>query len=129
MRLEYFIVAESVSIDQTTNRISFFNVLEQIQALTFPVPLPQFTAVAHWNAQAAELENDYQITFLVTPPGDPLVRFDQNFRMVRERHRTLATISGVRVERTGKMEIEVKLNGEHRASHTIDIVQKPNSED
>ena len=32
-RLEYFIVCESISTDQETNRVSLFNVLEDLQVL------------------------------------------------------------------------------------------------
>ena len=44
--LEYFLVAESVSVDQLTNRISLFNVVEQVAASKFPVTIPQIVAVA-----------------------------------------------------------------------------------
>ena len=122
-KLEYFIVAESVSIDQTTNCISIFHVLEQINIREFPTPLRQLTAIAHWNAEKVDIDRDFQVTIVVTPPGDEPKEFHQNFRIIRPRHRTIANLVGLPLTQPGTLTIEIRLNGEHKAYHTIDILK------
>ncbi len=120
-KLEYFLVCESVSVDQTTNTISVFHVLEQINSPQFPFVLLRLTAVAHWNAEEGDMDRDFQVGIVITSPDGQLKKFEQNFRMIRPRHRTIANLMGFPLTQAGTMTIEVTLNGEHRATHTIDV--------
>jgi len=120
-KLEYFVVAESVSVDQTTNRISVFHILEEIHAPKFPVVVPQLAAIVHWNAQDGDAERDFQVSVLITFPDGQHKEFNQNFRMIRPRLRTIANFMAIEIPGPGTMTIEIRLNGEYRASHTIDI--------
>jgi len=120
-KLEYFIVADSISVDQTTNRMSVFHVLEEVHAPLFPIVIPRLAAVAHWNAEEGDVDRDFQVRIIITSPDDQPKEFNQNFRMVRPRHRTIANFMGLPVQGPGVMTIEIRLNGEHKASHTIDI--------
>ena len=45
MKVTSFLCVESAVIDKTTNRLSLFHVLEQINAASFPVPCPKFSVV------------------------------------------------------------------------------------
>lgn len=45
-RLEYFLVAESCSLDQVTNHVSMFDIIEEVHAALFPVVIPRVAAVA-----------------------------------------------------------------------------------
>ena len=120
-KIEYFVVCESVSIDQTTNTMSVFHVLEQINSPHFPIVLPRLTAVAHWNACEGDNDRDFQVGIIVTLPDGEPKEFSQNFRMIRPRHRTIANFIGLPVNGPGTMTIEMRLNGEHQAFHTIDV--------
>ena len=67
--LEYFVVAESVSIDRDTNRVSLFNVVEEI--FTSVVPFP-FVAVSGWNLTADEQRgSELQAGVRITKPSAP----------------------------------------------------------
>ncbi len=59
-KLEYFLVAESVSVDQQTNRISFFNVVEQVNVPVFPFTIPQIVAVASWNTEEGDAKRTFR---------------------------------------------------------------------
>jgi len=120
-KLEYFVVAESVSVDQTRNTMSVFHILEQIQAPGFPIVIPMLAAVAHWNAEDDDMECDSQASVLITFPDGQHKEFNQNFRMTRPRLRTIANFIGLQISQPGTLTIEVRLNGVHKASHTIDI--------
>lgn len=119
--LEYFVVAESVSVDQATNRISLFHVLEEIHSAGFPVVIPRVAVVAHWNAREGDLNTDFQMGVCITLAEDPAKDFNLNFRMVRPRQRTIANFVALEVTKPGTMTIELKLNGKHKAFHIVDV--------
>ncbi len=120
-KLEYFVIAESVSVDQSTNRISFFNVLEEVHTPKFPVLIPQLVVVAAWNAEEGDLGSDFQSTIIFPLPDGKSKEFSQHFQMTRPRHRTIANLVGLSFENPGIVKFKIQLNGKHAASHTIDI--------
>ena len=122
-KLEYFVVAQSVSVDQTTNTMSVFHILEEIQAPNFPVVIPQLTAVAHWNAEDGDADHDFQVSVLITFPDGQHKEFNQNFSMIRPRLRTIANFVGLEIPGPGTVTVEIRLNGNHKASHTIDTLK------
>ncbi len=122
-RLEYFLVAESVSVDQVTNRVSIFNVVEQVRITTFPCTLPNLVAVAMWEAEEGDADRDFQAGIVFSlPDGEKLPEFCQNFRIAARRHRTMAYIQGLPVKKTGTIRVNLSLNGDYIASHTIHII-------
>jgi hypothetical protein len=120
-KLEYFVVAESVSVDQTRNTMSVFHILEEIQAPGFPIVIPMLAAVVHWNAEAGDVDRDFQVGIIITFPDGQHKEFNQNFQMIRPRLRTIANFIAIEIPGPGTMTVEIKLNGDHKASHTIDI--------
>lgn len=122
-KLEYFLVAESVSVDQSTNRISFFNVVEQVNAKKFPSNILQIIAVAAWNAEEGDNEEDFQVAVRVTSPGGEPKDFRHSIAMRGKRSRVLLTFQGIVLNGAGTLLLELSLNGEHQATHSIDVVQ------
>ncbi len=120
-KLEYFLVAESVSVDQTTNRISIFHILEEIHVAKFPFALPLLAAVAQWNAEDGDVDRDFQVGLVIKPPDGQPKEFSQNFRMIHPRLRTIMNLVGLPLTQPGTMTVEIKLNGDHKAYHTTDI--------
>src|ERR1019366_5438378 len=120
--LEYFIVAESLAIDAQTNRVSIFNVLEDVQTPFFPVNIQNVTAIAVWNADPGDEHQDFQAVFLVSTPGaEAPLQFAVNFRIPQARARTLIQIQGLPVIGPGHLRFEVQLNGQYQAFHTATI--------
>lgn len=121
-QLEYFLVAESYAIDQFTNRISIFNVVEEVRGPQFPYRL-NFAAISAWNAQEGDEGQDFQATLLVWVTGAPQpVEVRANFQMTNPRHRILQAIQGVEAHEAGEMTVEIQLNGVHAATHRISIL-------
>ena len=120
--LEYFVVAESVSIDQDTNRVSLFNVLETIES-DLPHQIAQFTAVAVWLSQQVEEGRDCQAMLKVRVPGEDKDReFPVNFTVISLRNRTIIQVEGLTVPQHGDVKFSLFLNGVYAASHTISVV-------
>ncbi|MCH7700254.1 MAG: hypothetical protein IID37_01085 [Planctomycetes bacterium] len=126
VRLEFFVVAESFSIDQLTNRVSIFNILETIQAPAFPLVLPQLMAVSLWEDDERDTERQYQVDIRITLGDTELEHIQQNLKFPRPRLRTIAQILNLKIPGSGRMKIELKLNGEHKAWHYVDVNQAPN---
>ncbi len=124
-RLEYFLVAESLSVDAATNRVSIFNVLEEVPVPIvpgFPVPLPSMVAIACWVAEPGDETRDFQASFAAHVPGEPEPRrFEVNFRMLQRRARTVLTLQWLPLTAPGEMLLEVSLNGRAVAHHSISI--------
>lgn len=121
-QLEYFLVSESHSVDQHTNRVSIFNVLEEIRPeRQFPIVI-SFVAISGWNIEQGDENVDYQATLRVIVPNreDPH-EFQTNFQMTNPRHRIFQTMQGLPIEGDGTMVFEILINGQHRASHSVTI--------
>lgn len=122
--LEFFVVSSSVSIDQQTNRVSVFEIIEEVQARALPAILPQMVAVALFMMDDDEIGRDFQITVRIHPPSGaspPDARM--NFTAGSARHRITLRLQGLAFGEIGPWRVELLLNGDHSASHTIQVSQ------
>jgi len=119
-RLEFFIVSESMSIDQFTNRLSLFNILEEVESPNFPFQL-SIIAVSLWMKEPGDDERDFQCILRVSMPNVPPREFTVNFRFISRRHRVIQNIQAIQLNEPGVLRFEVLLNGQHAASHEIDV--------
>lgn len=119
--LEYFVVARSVSIDQLTNQVSVFNIIDEIR-VALPGTLGGVVAVASWNAEEDDKGNDYQITVRVQGVGaQPKEPLRLNVSSEGRRCRTIMHIQGIQVDKPGRIVLTLLINEEHKATHTIDV--------
>jgi hypothetical protein len=123
--LEYFLVAESVSVDQTTNQVSIFNIIEDLRVPALPGALAQVAAVCAWNVPANEIGQDFQATFRVVAPGVESLNHAMNFTATQSRQRMIVRMIGVPIAAPGQLQFEVLLNGQHQASHTVNVTLEP----
>jgi hypothetical protein len=123
-RLEFFVVSESVSVDQQTNRLSLFNVIEQVASTNFPSALPSAVAVSMWIAEDGDDVRDFQCTLRITLPNGNPYEFASNFKFRARRHRVIQRVEGFPLNEPGVLRFEVLLNGERAASHEVDVSQK-----
>ena len=123
-QLEYFVICGDVSVDQATNRISLFNIVEEIVLPKFPGVTIPLVAVSSWNREPSNGDTDYQVILRVCTPNDEK-DFPMNFKMPKKRHRTFQYISGIPVIQAGELKFNLLLNGQHTASHTITVDKIP----
>jgi hypothetical protein len=121
--MEFFIVSEEVSVDQQTNRLSLFNVMEQISVPDFPTMLRSGAAVSLWVAEPGDDELDFQCTLRITTPGSDHRDFPSNFAFRSRRHRVIHRLQGVRINEAGLLKFEVLLNGQYKARHEVDVIK------
>ncbi len=121
--LEFFVVAESFSIDRQSNRLSIFNIVETLTAEEFPVVLPSMVVVTCLNLTDDELGEDFQVLLNVCSGGDsPLGGpFPTNFKAQSRRHRVIQSFQGVPFSKPGDIRFEQTLNGDHLATHLLEV--------
>ena len=128
-KLEYFLLCESVSIDQDTNRISLFNVLEDFQIATAATNgktpgyfLGQFVAVALFNREPDDGDKDFEACLRFNLPNDQHSEHKIAFRMERNRQRLLMRFVGMPpVGTDGVLRFQLLLDGTQCASHTVHL--------
>ena len=120
LELEYFVVAASVSIDQWTNRVSIFNVIDEVRT-ELPRQLTPVLAIASWNAEEDDTGNDYQVAVRTQGPGIDIEPIRLNIRSDGRRSRTIMQVQGIRIEEPGRIVFELPLNNKHKATHTVDV--------
>ncbi len=121
--MEFFLVSEDISVDQQTNRLSLFNVIEQLTISNFPFPLPFAASVSLWVAEDGDEGQDFQCILRILLPDGKKHDFPTNFNFKTRRHRVIQRIQGVPISKPGLLRFEVLLNGKHQASHEIDILE------
>ncbi len=133
-KLEYFLICESMSTDQETNRVSLFNVLEDLTVLGSEDAAQQqsyvtssLMAVSCWNREPGDEDRDFQAALLIHAPGEKVTPFRMNFKMERPRQRLVFRFQGMPKLRPGELVFELQLDGEHIASHTVNVFSSPNA--
>jgi hypothetical protein len=123
MQLEFFVVAESVSIDQTTNEVSLLGVLEDVVAEAFPIIVPKCAAISLWRVEPGDENQDWQALIRLASPGQGSQDFPTNFRPQANarRHRIVQRIYGVPLGEEGDLRFELLLNGHHIADHFVTV--------
>src|SRR5438067_2048409 len=120
--LEYFLVVESVSIDQATNRVSLFHVLEELGAKAFPAFVPQMVAVSSWNVPQEEWAQAIPVSLRVFAPGALEPTHEHSLTLEpgdTARRRSLFGILGFLFDQPGDWRFELLLNGTPCAHHLI----------
>jgi hypothetical protein len=121
-QLEYFVAAHGALVDQGTNLVTLYNVLEDVTPRRYPFTM-DLTAVAGWRTAPDERHTDYQAIVRLHAPGNGAPRdFPANLSTQgRPKFRLIMRIVQVNVTAPGTLSIELLLNGVHQAFHTIDV--------
>lgn len=122
-RLEYFVISESVSVDQQTNTTSIFHILEELRFPRFPTGLQQCVATSLWLPQPGDENQDFQAIIRIRLPTGDHHDFPSNFRLGRTRHRLVVMIRGIPIPGAGDLTFELLLNGQHQAQHVVTVLQ------
>ena len=121
-KLEYFLVSESVSVDQGTNRVSLFNILEEVTANKFPVDIPQVVVTSAWNREIGDEDIDYQVKVRISLPGEEEPKdFPMNVKIESKRCRIFHGFEHLRIRQPGELKFKVFINDKYTASHTVSI--------
>ena len=119
-KLEYFLVSESVSVDQQTNRASLFNILDEVRENQFPTIIPQVVVTSAWNYESGDENIDYQVKVRMSLPDEEKSKdIPVNVKIEKSRHRLFLQLVNLQIKQPGELKFEVFINDEYTASHTV----------
>lgn len=119
-RLEYFLIAESVSVDQHTNRVSLFHVLDLVELPSFPDIVPQLVVVSVWDTPHDERQSPVALDLWIHPPSGPPIKYDMTLEASDSpRRRAFMILQYFEFTLPGDWRFEIKLNDQHKAEHVI----------
>ena len=122
--LDYFIVAQIVTIDRVTNAVSAINVFEEVRTPDFPVLVPSVSALAVWRREEQDGNaEEFQCQLRVTSPGQEPAIVRSSFTLQQSRHRILQTVQFIPVTQVGEIIFELLLNDEVKASYRVPVTQ------
>ena len=131
-KLEFFAVSESVSVDQSTNKVSLFEILESlpIDTASSVTVIPKCVAASLWRMEAGDENKDFQVMLRLFQPGEEVGEdFATNLTATSARHRVFTTLIGVPLHGPGEFRFEILLNGVHAAEHVVTLeVEESNEE-
>ena len=124
-KLEYFLVSESVSVDQQTNRASLFNILDEVRENKFPTVIPQAVVTSAWDYEVGDENIDYQVKVRVYLLGEEDLKvFPMNVKIEpNNRHRLFMQLLNLQIKQPGELKFEIFLNDKYTASHTV-LIEK-----
>jgi len=117
--LEYFVISESAAVDQQTNRMSIFNVLESVKSPVFPVILPGAVATVSWLRGEGDAGQDFMATLRLPWVPEAQRDLNQAFTFGEANHRNIFYLRGLPIPDPGTFRFELLLNNEHVAYHTV----------
>lgn len=118
-QLEYFVVAESVSIDSNRNSVSVFHILSKLAV----EPIPVLSAVAGWIFTQEEIDakKEYQVRLVFAPPGDEPKIFRVNLNANVRFQNIHLRLEYVPISRVGDFTITLFVDDDKKATHLIEI--------
>ena len=132
-KLEYFLLCESVAVDQETNRISLFNVLEDFQVTPTiqqdgePPQGPHYIisqciAVALFNREPDDQGREFTASLRLSSMDVAKPVPELKFKMERNRQRIIMRFVGMPpIGKDGVLRFELLLDGQPCASHTVHL--------
>lgn len=120
-RLEFFVVSRSVSMDQSTNQASIFEILEEVHPSSFPSIIQSCVATSLWLKEPDDEGKDFQMILRITTPDEKVFELASDFRLTARRHRVTQRVEGLPVLKEGEFRFEAILNSKYVAKHIIDV--------
>src|SRR5690348_4396160 len=113
MKFDFFFCAEGASIDQTTNNLSVFNLIEEVNAPNFPVLIQNLCLVFMARRKKGEAAKQTIIIRLAfkgqnTPPFDNPFPVDFN---TFYRTRGVLRMQGMTIQQPSDLVVSILVNG------------------
>jgi len=124
MRLEYFLVADSIVIDQITNRVSILQIVDNVTVASFPCILPGFSTVAGFAVPAESLGKLKRVSLRVSGGALPQSHeLATSFTSNGTHHRLVHRLDHIALECGGDLDLDIMIDGVHLGRRTISVRQ------
>jgi hypothetical protein len=125
MQVKFMILANSASIDQTSNQLSIFNVIEQISGLKFPAPSPATTLCMLLARETRDPDTtDFTLEGTISGNSQPLFRggFTADFKG-KKRVRIVAQIPPYLIPAPGTLTFALRRKNREIAAWSVDVAE------
>jgi hypothetical protein len=134
VKLRYFLVADSAAVDQSTNRLSLFNLIDEIHIPPVtqrppdqspPIFMTQLCIVASWDIETGDEKQDWQLSIVAHLPKEEEKTFPINFRMEpgKRIHRVIMNFVGLPIRDEGNVRLAVLLNNRPQGEQIIPVIR------
>lgn len=124
MRLLLLACADTSVVDQTTNRASLFNLLEEVITPTFPIGIYSIAVFTLWEREPAEPDTHAELTVRLNErqlmQGQLALNFQQTIRC-----RSILTLRGLPLSEPGILLFEITLAGQVVGSWRVLVTRTP----
>jgi hypothetical protein len=120
MRVVTFVCSDSFSIDQATNRLSLFHIIDRISAPSFPVVIPGMALCAVWERdQHDPITVEYDMKIMLDAQHLAKMTGQIDFRG-HDRARAVGKVQGFRLPNPGRIKILIEVGGVELAKWEMD---------
>ena len=122
--LEYFLVAESCSVDVDRNSLSIFHVMNDVRLDRVPGLIPELVIISAWIHSQEELRGraESQIRVQFRLPGlDSTPSFRGNLNAETRFQNFNFSFREVPAQTEGDIVVEIFLDDQHKATHTVAV--------
>ena len=125
MKCRLFLVSESAVIDQNSNNLSVFNMLEQLNAQGFPVIVPRLTVVIALDREEGD-EETASLAFWIKQNKSKILeqQIEVDFQG-KPRVRQLVNLIGFVITEPGSLVFRLNRDKRKFAEYRIDVVVLP----
>jgi hypothetical protein len=130
MKLEYFLAADAVVIDQITNRVSILQIVDSVAVARLPWVLAGFSAVA--GLRVAEEAAPPERRAVLRVGGSAIAQPRELLASVvgsGSHHRLVYRLENVPLEREGEIDLALFVDGAQLGQHTLAVRHVPHSGD
>jgi hypothetical protein len=125
MKLVFAVLAQSVSLDQMTGRLSLFNLVEGIQAARFPTVLAEIAFVAVLRREAADQNRaDATLTVRIGETIIGLANIAVDFQD-KQSTRLIGNFQGLPVLTPGMLEFSLAIPNNEPIKVSVEAMQSP----
>ena len=121
IRPKLLICAEGIVIDQKSNNVSAFNILEQLNFESLPVVFPKIEVLSVFERDEGDPQ-EYPVSIRITIAGSEILNqtVAHNFRD-KKRSRNMFTVGGLPITQPGTLKISVCKGNESLISYTVEV--------
>lgn len=125
-KLEFFVVSDSMAVDQSTNKVSILEILENVSFQENALnQISRCVAFSLWKMEPEDQGKDFQVLLRIHLPWEKSPRDSTvNFTATSVRQRVFTWVRGIPLQHPGELRFEVLLNGHHAAEHLISVVKE-----
>ena len=108
MKVLFLVCAQSAVIDQQTNALSVFNILQELNSPSFPFAIAGFTVASFFMREPTELEDPTNVRLQIHLQGKQLANFDMALQFQGRRSlRHIANVQGLIFTEPGELRVSV----------------------